>query len=152
MQKNLTDLRSCLLCTTGATFWERLGAAGTSDLGSLSCFGNVQLSLVLNFFSQTLSFAFNSATEFLELFSGSILTSTTSSLPTTDSIISSLAPSCYLLWVTVLHRDHGGGREQGERWGRTYHSWNYRSFQFGRGWLDQLLSPQEWSPGGWFKP
>lgn len=42
--------RSCLLCATSAFFGKRLGTAGTSDLGSLGCFGNVWSSLVFFFF------------------------------------------------------------------------------------------------------
>lgn len=107
--------QSCLLCATSAFFGKRLGTAGTSDLGSLGCFGNVWSSLVFFFFfPQTFSFAVNSTTEFPELFSGSSLMSITTSFPTTDFFLSSLVPSCYLLWVTLLHGDRGGGRERRE--------------------------------------
>lgn len=41
MQNTLTDPWCCLPCATSAFFGERLGTAGTSDLGSLGCFGDV---------------------------------------------------------------------------------------------------------------
>lgn len=69
---------------------------------------------LFGFFSQTFSFAVNSTTELLELFSGVL--SITTSLPTTNTLISSSVPSFYLLWVTWLHRDHGGGRGWWERY------------------------------------
>lgn len=147
MQKNLTGSRSCLLCSTDTFFGERPGNALASDLGSLGCFGNVWF-----FISLTFSFAVTSTAEFLVLFSGSSLMSVTTSFPTTNSFISSLVPSCYLLWATLLHRHHVGGKEQCERCVLTYHSWNYRSSQFGCGWLHHLLSPREWSPEWWFQP
>lgn len=49
-QKTLTDPWWCLLCATSAFFGERLGTAGTGDLGSLGCSGDVWSSLVLFFF------------------------------------------------------------------------------------------------------
>lgn len=60
------------------------------------------------FTSQNFYFAVNCTTEFLELFSD--IMSITASLLNTNTLISSSVPSCYVLWVTWLHRDRVGGR------------------------------------------
>lgn len=152
MQKNLTDPWPCSLCATSAFFRERLGTGGTSDLGSLGCFGNVWSSLALFYFSPEFSFAVNSATEFPELFSGSNLKSITTSLPTTDSFISSFVSSCYLPRATLLLRDWDTGRERQERHVPTYRSRNDPSSQFSPGWLYHPWSLWDWSSGWWFHP
>lgn len=148
--------RSCLLCATSAFFGKRLGTAGTSDLGSLGCFGNVWSSLVFFFF-------FFSPRHFLLL--STLLQNSRSCFQAPASCQSQLlflppilsfhplslpATSCEWHCCTGTVAEAGnGGRDVCVR---TYHSWNYGSFQFGCGWLHHLLSPREWSLGWWFQP
>lgn len=108
--ENLTEPWSCLCwCLLWRKTWNFLRQWSGITWLFQRCVITPSLS---GFFSQTFSFAVNSTTEFLELFSG--VMSITTSLPTTNTLISSSVPSCYLLWVTWLHRDHGGGRGQWE--------------------------------------